>query len=183
MSAKKTKEEDVKETKEEKEEEEKKEEKEEKKEPEAEKAEPEAEKAEPEEETADVPEKLQKIIDSISELTVLEVSALVKAMEEKFGVSAQAAVAMPMGMAGGGGEGGGAEQAEEKTAFDVELKDFGSAKIKVIKAVREATSLSLKEAKTLVESAPAKIKEGISKEDAEELKNQLEEVGGTVEIT
>ncbi|MFC1479058.1 50S ribosomal protein L7/L12 [Planctomycetota bacterium] len=128
----------------------------------------------------DVPKKLQKIIDSISELTVLEASTLVKAMEEAFGVSAQAAVAMPMGMVAGG-EGGGAEE-EEKTTFDVELKDFGSAKIKVIKVVREATSLSLKEAKTLVEAAPTKIKEGMSRDDAEDLKTQIEEVGGTVEI-
>jgi large subunit ribosomal protein L7/L12 len=135
-----------------------------------------------EEDKTDVPEKLQKIIDSISELTVLEVSGLVKAMEEKFGVSAQAAVAMPVGMAAGGGEGGGAGEAEEKSAFDVELKDFGSAKIKVIKVVREATSLSLKEAKSLVESAPTNIKEGMSRDDAEDLKKQIEEVGGTVEI-
>jgi len=129
----------------------------------------------------DLPEKLQKIVDAVSELTVLEVSKLVKAMEERFGVSAQAAVAMPVGMMPAG-EAAEEKPAEEKTSFDVELKDFGSAKIKVIKVVREATSLSLKEAKSLVESAPAKIKEGVSREEAEELKKQIEEVGGTVEI-
>lgn len=172
--------------KEEKKEEAKKEKKEDKKEKKKEKKEEKKkaadEKSAPEAEKEEIPEKLQKIIDSISELTVLEVSALVKGMEETFGVSAQAAVAMPMGMGAGGGEGADGGEAEEKTSFDVELKDFGSAKIKVIKVVREITSLSLKEAKSLVESAPANIKEGVSREDAEDLQKQIEEVGGTVEI-
>ena len=131
--------------------------------------------------SGDLPAKLQKILDAISELTVLEVSQLVKGMEEAFGVSAQAAVAMPVaGAAAAGGDAGGA--AEEKTSFDVVLKDFGSAKIKVIKVVREITSLSLKDAKSLVEGAPATIKEGVSKEDSEAIKSSIEEVGGVVEI-
>ena len=132
-------------------------------------------------ESADLPAKLVKIIDGISELTVLEVSKLVKGMEDKFGVTAQAAVAMPA-MAGVAGAPAAEAEAEEKTAFDVVLKDFGSAKIKVIKVVRELTSLSLKEAKTLVESAPAKIKEGVLKDEADTIKGSIEEAGGVVEI-
>ncbi len=132
--------------------------------------------------SADVPENLKKIIDAISELTVLEVSKLVSAMEDTFGVSAQAAVAMPMGgmMPAGGAAGGDAE--EEKSNFDVVLKDFGSAKIKVIKVVRELTSLSLKEAKSLVEGVPATIKEGLAKDEADAAKSAIEEAGGVVEL-
>ncbi len=115
------------------------------------------------------------IINAIAEMSVMEVVELVKAMEEKFGVSAAAAVVA-------GPAAGGAAAAEEKTEFDVTLKDVGGNKIAVIKAVRGATGLGLKEAKDLVESAPAKIKEGISKEDAEALKKAFEEAGATVTI-
>ena len=108
-----------------------------------------------------------EIINAIAEMSVMDVVELVKAMEEKFGVSAAAAVVA-------GPAAGGAAAAEEKTEFDVTLKEIGANKIAVIKAVRTATGLGLKEAKDLVESAPAKIKEGVSKEDAEALKKQLE---------
>ncbi|RMG52051.1 MAG: 50S ribosomal protein L7/L12 [Acidobacteria bacterium] len=126
-------------------------------------------------------EKLQAIVDQISELTLLEASELVKMMEEKFGVSAQAAVmpAMVPGTAGAGAT----PEAEEKTEFDVILTGIDPAKkISVIKAVREITSLGLKEAKELVESAPKPIKEGVSKEEAEELQKKLTEAGGKVEL-
>lgn len=121
----------------------------------------------------------EEIIQAIEEMTVMELSELVSDLKEKFGVSA----AMPM-MAGAmpGAAGGAAEEEEEKTEFDVILKDIGSQKIKVYKVVREETSLGLKEAKDLVDSAPAPIKEGISKEDAEKVKAKLEEVGASVEI-
>ena len=115
------------------------------------------------------------IINAIAEMSVMEVVELVKAMEEKFGVSAAAAVVA-------GPAAGGAAAAEEKTEFDVTLKDVGGNKIAVIKAVRGATGLGLKEAKDLVESAPAKVKEGVSKEDAEALKKAFEEAGATVTI-
>ncbi len=116
-----------------------------------------------------------EIIEAIAQMSVMEVVELVKAMEEKFGVSAAAAVVA-------GPAAGGAAAAEEKTEFDVTLKDVGANKIAVIKAVRGATGLGLKEAKDLVESAPAKIKEGVSKEDAEALKKSFEEAGATVVI-
>ncbi len=118
----------------------------------------------------------EDVLEYISGLSVLELSELVKEFEEKFGVSAQ-----PTVVAGaGGGAGGGA--AEEKTEFDVVLKDAGAKKINVIKAVRAITGLGLKEAKEAVEGAPTVLKEGISKEDAEEAKKQLEEAGATVEL-
>ncbi len=116
-----------------------------------------------------------EIIEAIAQMSVMEVVELVKAMEEKFGVSAAAAVVA-------GPAAGGAAAADEKTEFDVTLKDVGANKIAVIKAVRGATGLGLKEAKDLVESAPAKIKEGVSKEDAEALKKSFEEAGATVVI-
>ena len=119
----------------------------------------------------------QKILDLVKELTVLELAAVVKHMEEEFGVSAAAPVAVA---AVGGGDAGGA--AEEKTAFDVVLTSAGSSKIGVIKAVREATGLGLKEAKALVDGAPAPVKEGISQADADALKASLEEAGATVEV-
>ena len=115
-----------------------------------------------------------EIINAIAEMSVMDVVELVKAMEEKFGVSAAAAVVA--------GPAAGAAPAEEKTEFDVTLKEVGANKIAVIKAVRGATGLGLKEAKDLVESAPAKIKEGISKEDAEALKKSFEEAGAVVVI-
>lgn len=128
---------------------------------------------------------LEKLIDEISNMTVLELSELVKALEDKFGVSASAAPAMAMpGMmpAAPAGDGEEAAEAEEKTEFDVQLKDFGSKKIPVIKEVRAITGLGLKEAKEKVESAPVVIQEGIAKEDAEKTKEQLEALGAEVEI-
>ncbi len=120
----------------------------------------------------------EEILDAISNMTVMEVVDLISAMEEKFGVSAAAAVAaVPMA---GGGEAG--EAAAEKTEFDVVMTSFGSNKVAVIKAVRGITGLGLKEAKALVESAPAPVKEGVSKDEAEEIKKQLEEAGASVEI-
>jgi len=119
------------------------------------------------------------ILETISNMTVMEVVELVSAMEEKFGVSAQAAaVAMPV--AGGAAAGG--EAAEEQTEFDVVLKSFGANKVAVIKAVRAITGLGLKEAKDMVEGAPATVKEGASKEDAEKMKKDIEEAGAEVEV-
>jgi len=131
--------------------------------------------------SVEVSEKLQGIIDTISQLSVLELADLVKALEDKFGVSASAPMmAMPMG--GMPGAGGGEAEAEEKTSFDVVLVAAGDKKIQAIKVVRAATSLGLKEAKALVDSAPKAIKEGVGKDDAEKLKKELEEAGATVEI-
>ena len=127
---------------------------------------------------------MEKMIDEISNMTVLELSELVKALEDKFGVSASAApaVAMP-GMVPGAAPSEAAEEEEaEKTEFDVQLKEFGSSKIPVIKEVRALTGLGLKEAKEKVESAPVVIQEGVSKEDAEKAKEQLEALGAVVEI-
>ena len=128
---------------------------------------------------------LEKMIDEISNMTVLELSELVKALEDKFGVSASAApaVATP-GMVPGAmpSEAAEEEAAEEKTEFDVQLKEFGAQKIPVIKEVRALTGLGLKEAKEKVESAPVAIQEGVSKEDAEKAKEQLEALGAVVEI-
>ncbi|MBQ7704877.1 MAG: 50S ribosomal protein L7/L12 [Selenomonadaceae bacterium] len=119
----------------------------------------------------------EEIIEAIGSMTVLELSELVKAMEEKFGVSAAAPVAVAAAAPAAA-----AEPEEEKTEFDVVLAEVGAEKIKVIKAVREATGLGLKEAKALVDGAPAAVKEKISKADAEALKAKLEEVGAKVEI-
>lgn len=124
--------------------------------------------------------KLEKIVDELSGLTVLEAAELATLLEEKWGVSAAAPVAVAA-VAGGGDAGGAA--AEDKTEFDVILASGGDKKINVIKVVREVVSgLGLKEAKDLVESAPKPIKEGVSKEEAEELKKKFEEAGATVEI-
>jgi len=120
----------------------------------------------------------EEILSAISELSVLELSELINDMEEKFGVSAAAAVAVAT-PAAAAADGGGSE---EQTEFDVVLSSFGENKVSVIKAVRAITSLGLKEAKDLVESAPAPIKEGVPKDEAEELKKQLEDAGGTVEV-
>ena len=129
---------------------------------------------------------LEKMIEEISSMTVLELSELVKALEDKFGVSASAmpAMAMPGAMpaAADAAAAGEEAEAEEKTEFDVQLKEFGANKIPVIKEVRSLTGLGLKEAKEKVESAPVVIQEGISKEDAEKAKEQLEELGAVVEI-
>ena len=118
----------------------------------------------------------EETMQAIEEMTVLELSELVKAMEEKFGVSAAAPVAVAAAPAAGGAA------AEEKTEFDVILASAGDKKINVIKVVREVTGLGLKEAKALVDGAPAPVKEGASKEDAEALKAKLEEAGATVEL-
>ena len=120
----------------------------------------------------------EEIMQAIESMTVLELSELVKDMEERFGVSAAA----PVAVAAAGPAAAAAEPEEEKTEFDVVLANVGQEKIKVIKAVREATGLGLKEAKALVDGAPAPVKEKISKADAEALKAKLEEVGATVEI-
>ena len=119
----------------------------------------------------------EEIMEAIENMTVLELSELVKAMEEKFGVSAAA----PVAVAAAGGAAGGAA-AEEKTEFNVMLTAVGDKKINVIKAVREATGLCLKEAKALVDGAPAAVKENAPKAEAEELKKKLEEAGATVEL-
>lgn len=120
-----------------------------------------------------------EILDAIAEMSVMDVVELVSAMEEKFGVSAAAAVAVAAGPAAGGGE---AAAAEEKTEFDVVLSAVGDKKVNVIKAVRGITGLGLKEAKEMVDGAPATLKEGVSKEEADEAKAQLEEAGATVEL-
>ncbi|MEC7757896.1 MAG: 50S ribosomal protein L7/L12 [SAR324 cluster bacterium] len=121
-----------------------------------------------------------QVVDFIANMSVLEMSELVKEMEEKFGVSAAAAAATVAAPAAGGG--GTEAAAEEKTEFDVILTSFGEKKINVIKEVRSITGLGLKEAKEVVESAPKAIKEGVSKEEAEEVKKKLEEAGASAEI-
>jgi len=120
-----------------------------------------------------------EILDAIAEMSVMDVVGLVEAMEEKFGVSAAAAVAVAAPAAGG--DAGGAAAAEQ-TEFDVILASAGDKKVNVIKAVRAITGLGLKEAKGLVDGAPSPIKEGVSKEDAEDIKSQIEEAGGSVEL-
>jgi large subunit ribosomal protein L7/L12 len=120
-----------------------------------------------------------ELIEQIDKLTVLELADLVKQLEEKYGVSAAAPVAMVAGPAAGGGA---AAPAAEKTEFDVILSEAGPEKIKVIKAVREITSLGLTEAKAFVESAPKAVKEGVTKDEAESIKKKLEEAGAKVEI-
>jgi large subunit ribosomal protein L7/L12 len=124
---------------------------------------------------------IETMMEEIKGMTVLELNELVKALEEEFGVSAAAAA--PVMVAGGApGAAGGDEAAEEKTEFNVMLNSIGDKKINVIKAVREVTSLGLKEAKELVESAPAAIKEGVNKEEADEIKKKFEAAGAQVEI-
>ncbi len=120
-----------------------------------------------------------EILDAIAEMSVMDVVELVAAMEEKFGVSAQAAVAVAAPAAGGGDAGA---AAEEKTEFDVVLSSAGDKKVNVIKAVRSLTGLGLKEAKGLVDGAPSTIKEAMSKDDAEKAKAELEEAGASVEL-
>jgi large subunit ribosomal protein L7/L12 len=122
-------------------------------------------------------EKIESIIEEIKGLSLLEASELVKGIEEAFGVSAAAAIAVASGPAAGA-----AEAAEEQTEFDVILTGYGSNKIAVIKAVREVSSLGLKEAKDLVESAPKSLKEGVTKGEAEEVKKKFEDAGATVEV-
>lgn len=121
---------------------------------------------------------LDKIVEDLSSLTVLEAAELSKMLEEKWGVSAAA----PVAVAAAAGAGGGGEAAEEKTEFDVVLAEAGASKINVIKEVRGITGLGLKEAKDLVEAAPKAIKEGVTKEEAEEIQKKLEEAGAKVEL-
>ncbi len=123
----------------------------------------------------------EEIIQAIENMTVLELAELVKALEEKFGVSAAAPVAVAAAAVPGAAPAA-EEKAEEKTEFNVVLKEIGPNKIQVIKVVRQFTELGLKEAKELVEKAPSTVKEGVSKEEAEEIKKKLEEVGAKVEI-
>ncbi len=120
-----------------------------------------------------------EIVSMIESLTVLELSELIKELEEKFGVSASAPVAVATMPAGQGGQ---AQEAEEKTEFDVVLVDAGSQRIKVLKEVRTITGLGLKEAKELIDSLPKPVKEGVSKEEAEKIKKTLEDLGAKVEI-
>ena len=122
-----------------------------------------------------------EILDAISNMTVLELSDLVKAVEEKFGVTAAAPVAVAAAPAAGG-DGAAAAGAEEKTEFDAVLTEVGANKILVIKAVRELTGLGLKEAKDLVDAAPKAVKEGVAKEEAEQVKEKLAEAGATVDV-
>ncbi|MES1943078.1 50S ribosomal protein L7/L12 [Salinisphaera sp. PC39] len=121
----------------------------------------------------------EEVLEAISEMSVMDIVELVEMMEEKFGVSAAAPVAVAAGGAAGGEA---AEAAEEKTEFDVVMSSFGENKVGAIKAVRAITGLGLKEAKELVEGVPATVKEGVAKDDAEEMKKQLEEAGATVEL-
>lgn len=120
----------------------------------------------------------QDVVDFIANMSVLELSEFVKELEEKFGVSAAA----PVAMMAAGGDGGGAQEAEEQTEFDVILTAIGDKKIKVIKEVRAITGLGLKDAKALVDGAPGTVKEGLSKEEAEKIKAQLEEVGAQIDL-
>ena len=132
-----------------------------------------------EEKTVEVPEKFKKLVEEIETMSVLELSELVKVLEEKFGVSAAAPVAVAAAPgAGDGGDGG----AEEKSAYNVELVSIGDAKINVIKAVKEVTGLGLKEAKDIVDAAPKTVKENVPKAEAEEMKKKLEEAGATIEL-
>lgn len=124
-------------------------------------------------------DKIEKIVKEVEGLNALEISELVKALEEKFGVSAAPVMAAAPAASAGGAEAG---AAEEKTSFNVVLKDAGAQKIQAIKVVRELTGKGLKEAKDLVDGAPQVVKEGVSKAEAEELKKKLEEAGATIEI-
>ena len=130
-------------------------------------------------ETVEIPEKFKSLIEQIDKLSVLELSELVKVLEGHYGVSAAAPMAMVAGPAAGGDDAG---AAEEKSAYTVVLASAGESKINVIKAVREVTSLGLKEAKDLVDGAPKPVKEGVSKEEAETIKQKLADAGATVEV-
>ncbi len=125
-------------------------------------------------------EKITQVLELVEGMSLLEASQLVKAFEEKFGVSASAAMAVPVAGAAGGG--GGEAAKEEKSEFDVVLKEVGANKIQVIKAVRAETALGLKEAKALVDAAPKAIKEAVAKDDAEKIKKALEDAGAVVEL-
>lgn len=133
-----------------------------------------------EEKTVESSSKINQVLDLVAGMTLLEASQLVKAFEQKFGVSASAVAAMPVGIAPTAEAK--AAPAEEKTTFNIILKDAGANKIQVIKAVRAETNLGLKEAKDLVEAAPKPVKEGVSKEEAEKIKKSLEAAGAVVEV-
>lgn len=130
-----------------------------------------------ENETIQIPEKFKSLVETVEKMNVMELAELVKVLEVKFGVSAAAPIAMS-----GGNSGTASNAAEEKSTFDVELKEAGAQKIAVIKVVRELTSLGLKEAKDLVDGAPKVIKTGVAKAEAEEMKKKLEEAGAKAEI-
>ena len=132
-----------------------------------------------EDKAVEVPKKFAKLVEEIEKMSVLDLSELVKVLEDKFGVSAAAPVAMA---AAPGAAGGDADAAPEKSEFNVELTAVGDNKINVIKAVREVTGLGLKEAKDMVDGAPKVIKESVAKADAEEMKKKIEEAGGTAEL-
>jgi len=140
------------------------------------------EKTEEQKESVELSPKLEEVVKTIEQLTALELSELVKGLEDKFGIQAAAPMAMGAMMPGAAGAAAGGEAAEEKTTFDVVLTEVGGNKISVIKEVRAATSLGLKEAKDLVESAPKPVKESATKEEAEELKKKLEAAGAKVEL-
>ena len=140
------------------------------------------EKTEEKKESVELSPKLGEVVKTIEQLTALELSELVKGLEDKFGIQAAAPVAMGAMVPGAAGAAGGEASAEEKTSFDVVLTEVGANKISVIKEVRAATSLGLKEAKDLVESAPKPVKEGATKDEAEELKKKLEAVGAKAEV-
>jgi len=124
-------------------------------------------------------EKVQQLIEQVKELTVLELSEVVKALEEEFGVSAAAPAAVAAAPVAGGAA---PAAAEEKTEFDVIIKDAGAEKVKVIKVVKDLTGLGLKDAKAVVDGAPKAVKEGVSKDEADDIKAKLEEAGATVEV-
>ncbi len=128
----------------------------------------------------EVPEKFKKLVEQIEQMSVLDLAELVKILEEKFGVSAAAPAMMVAGAPGGADAGG--QAAEEKTSFDVEITEVGANKIAVIKAVRAITEMGLKDAKDLVEAAPKIFKEGVAKEEAEDIKKKLEEAGAKVTL-
>jgi large subunit ribosomal protein L7/L12 len=125
----------------------------------------------------EIPEKFKSLVDTVEKMNVMELAELVKVLENKFGVSAAAPVMMS-----GVGSGASSSAAEEKTSFDIELKNAGAQKIAVIKVVRELTSLSLKEAKDMVDGAPKTVKAGVAKAEAEEMKKKLEDAGAVVEL-
>lgn len=135
--------------------------------------------SEEKEKNMEIPEKFKGLVEQIEKMSVLDLSELVKVLEEKFGVSAQA---MAMAVAPAGAATEGAEAGEEKTSFNVELKAAGEQKIQVIKVLRDALGLGLKDAKDMADGAPIVVKEGIDKKGAEELKAKLEAAGGTVEL-
>jgi len=138
-----------------------------------------ADPADEEKKEVEVPEKFKSLVEEIEKMSVLDLAELVKILEDKFGVSAAAPV---MAMGAMPGAGGGEAEAEEKSSYDVELTDAGSNKIAVIKAVREITQIGLKDAKDMVDGAPKVVKEGVKKEEAEEMKKKLEEAGGKVNL-